>query len=361
MFANDIMLGKLPEVFRFDDGSTVDSPEAWRERREEIIKTAVALEYGGIPPKPDEITLERLHTPLRGRKNSYRIHIRVGQEKFSFVFHTEMPTGDGPFPIIMTGDGCYEYFGDDATAEAKRRGYTVVRFDRTEIAPDIYNSDRTSGIYPLFPDLHFSAISAWAWGYMRMVDVLSEIPFLDMENIAITGHSRGGKAVLLAGAMDERIRFVNPNGSGAHGCGCFRYLQNEEDGSRSERLADLLKAVPYWLGPEMSTYSGREEMLPHDMHFIKALIAPRYLYETNGEADIWANPRGSYLSSLAARPVWELLGEGGTAVHYRSGGHAHTLSDITAFLDFIDSVRMGKGVLTDVLPKGYENLAEKLK
>ena len=360
MFGKDIMMQKLPELLCFNDGRTVNSPEAWRARREEIIRTVTELEYGGMPEKPDKIALERLHTPLLGRRNSYRIRIRVGNERFSFLLHTEMPTGDGPFPVILTGDGCYEYFGDEAVAEAKRRGYTVIRFDRTEIAPDIYSSDRTSGIYPLFPDSHFSAVSAWAWGYMRVVDVLSEIPFLDTENIAITGHSRGGKAVLLAGALDERIRFVNPNCSGAHGCGCWRYLQNEDNGDRSERLADLLKAVPYWLGPDMKKYNGCEEKLPHDMHFIKALVAPRYLYETNGEGDIWANPRGSYLSNLAARPVWSLLGSGGTSVRYREGGHGHRLADIVSFFDFIDSVRSEKGIPDDILPAGYQSLAEKL-
>lgn len=361
MFDKDVMTAALPELLCLDDGRAVNSPERWAERRKEIIGNVVELEYGGMPPKPDDIALERLHTPLRGRKNSYRIHLRVGDEKFSFVFHAEMPTGDGPFPVLLTGDGCYEYLGDEVVSEAKRRGYTVIKFDRTEIAPDIYNSDRSSGIYPLFPKLRFSAISAWAWGYMRIVDVLSEIPFLDTENIAITGHSRGGKAVLLAGALDERIRFVNPNCSGAHGCGCWRYLQNEDNGDRSERLADLLKAVPYWLGPDMKNYGGCEEKLPFDMHFVKALVAPRYLYETNGKDDVWANPRGSYITNLAARPVWTLLGKGGTAVHYRDGGHGHTLCDITAFLDFVDAVRAKKDIPSDVLPDGYESLSERLK
>lgn len=167
--------------------------------------------------------------------------------------------------------------------------------------------------------------------------------------------------MLLAGALDERIRFVNPNCSGAHGCGCWRYLQNEDNGDRSERLADLLKAVPYWLGPDMKNYGGCEEKLPFDMHFVKALVAPRYLYETNGKDDVWANPRGSYITNLAARPVWSLLGKGGTAVHYRDGSHGHTLCDITAFLDFVDAVRAKKDIPSDVLPDGYESLSERLK
>lgn len=42
--------------------------------------------------------------------------------------------------------------------------------------------------------------------------------------------------------------------------------------------------------------------------FIKALIAPRCYLETNGYGDIWANPRGSYLSLMAAKEVWKFYG-----------------------------------------------------
>lgn len=349
----DVLLGKLPDPFVLADGGRVKTKEDWERRRLELLRDAVGLEYGGMPPVPESVSLERLHTPLRGRKNSYRIHIGEGKRTFSFLLHADMPNGDGPFPVLITGDACYECVGDEAVAEAERRGFMVIRFDRTELAPDIYNSDRSSGIYPLYPAYPFSAVSAWAWGYHRVVDVLPDIPFADTGSVAVTGHSRGGKAVLLAGATDERIRFVNPNGSGAHGCGCYRYEQREDDGERSERLADLVRAVPYWLGPDMKSFAGRETELAHDMHLIKALIAPRYLFETNGTGDIWANPRGSYYSYRAAKRVWDFLGEGAAAVHYRDGGHGHTMADITAFLDFIDDILRGEKP-EDVIPAGYE-------
>lgn len=349
----DVLLGRLPDPFLFRDGTRVKTVEDWRRRRDEILSDAVVLEYGGMPPKPEQILLERLHTPLKGRKNSYRIHIREGQKTFSFLLHADMPKGDGPFPVFITGDGCYECVGDEAVAEAARRGFMVIRFDRTELAPDIYNNDRISGIYPLYPTLLFSAISAWAWGYHRVVDILPEIPFADTDTIAISGHSRGGKAVLLAGATDERIRFVNPNGSGAHGCGCYRYEQYEENGDRCETLADLVRAVPYWMGPNMKSYIGRETELPHDMHMIKALIAPRNLFETNGTDDVWANPRGSYYSYRAAKRIWDFLGEGTAAVHYRAGGHGHTMADIAAFFDFVDCIRRGE-TPKDMVPEEYE-------
>lgn len=103
----------------------------------------------------------------------------------------------------------------------------------------------------------------------------------------------------------------------------------------------------------MKSFAGRETELAHDMHLIKALIAPRYLFETNGTGDIWANPRGSYYSYRAAKRVWDFLGEGAAAVHYRDGGHGHTMADITAFLNFIDGILRGEKP-EDVIPAGYE-------
>lgn len=92
---------------------------------------------------------------------------------------------------------------------------------------------------------------------------------------------RGGKTVL----------------PGAHGCGCYRY-QKKEPGSEgeqaSETMEDLFRAVPYWMGPKLRKYIGREETLPHDVHFIKALVALRCFLQTEALGDIWANPWGSF-------------------------------------------------------------------
>ena len=41
------VLGKLPDLFTFEDGRKVTSIADWEERRKEIYKTAVELQYGG--------------------------------------------------------------------------------------------------------------------------------------------------------------------------------------------------------------------------------------------------------------------------------------------------------------------------
>ena len=340
----DIILGKLPDVFTFEDGRRVRSVQDWEKRRQEIKDTTIGLEYGGMPPMPDAVWVERLTERGKGLANCYRVHCLVGDKDFYFCFMIHRPPEGEKCPAIVTGDGMYtECCNDMVIQEANRRGFAVVKFNRTEFAPDMYNADRSGGIYPFWPELTFSAISAWAWGYHRVVDALMLIDYIDADHIAITGHSRGGKTVLLAGATDERIQYINPNDSGEHGCGCYRFIQMEEEDcgyedTRSANLEHLFDAVPYWMGPEMRKYIGRENEIPHDMHFIKALIAPRALLETNAYGDIWSNPRGSYLTHLAAKEVWKLYGNAENCqTWYREGGHAHGWDDFNALFDFMES------------------------
>lgn len=352
----DQRLGMLPDPFVFLDGSRVKTIEDWRKRRQEILDTAVELEFGGMPPRPDRVRLERLSEGGVRNANCYRVHCYVGERDFTFSFIAYRPEGKDKCPVIITGDAMYHHNLDDKVMEeAHRRGFAVIKFIRTELAPDMYNTDRSDGIYPLWPDLKFSAISAWAWGYHRVVDVLPELEYIDTEHITITGHSRGGKTVLLAGATDERIEIVNPNGSGTHGCGCYRFVQHEEDGlykdNKSEELDFMFDVVPYWLGEGMRKYIKKEDQLPHDMHFIKALVAPRVFLETNGYGDIWGNPRGSYLSFLAAKEVWKFYGkENLCQTWYREGGHRHGWADFNALFDLMETVIYGKDLWVEQVP-----------
>lgn len=357
----DRVLGMLPDPFLFSDGRRVESADDWLIRRKEIKNRVVELEFGGMPPEPEFIKVEPVHTPGAGKLNSYRIHTGTFKMPFCFVLQIYLAKTDAKQPVILTGDGCYTTCNDAVISEANKRGFAVAKFNRTEFAPDIYNSERISGIYPIYPDFHFSAISAWAWAYHRCIDALEQMKFIDTNQIAVTGHSRGGKTVLLAGATDERITYTNPNNSGAHGAGCYRYEQYETGidyvDKRSEKLEDLFKAVPYWMGQGLKAYIGKEEKLPHDMHFLKALVAPRYLLQTEGMADIWSNPKGSYQTYLAAKEVYRFLGvENNIGAWYRPGGHNHGFEDFCALFDFIDEVRDGHKLSEVYTRNPYPNM-----
>lgn len=339
----DIKLGMLPDPFICRNGKRVQNIKEWEARRQEILEDAIGLEFDGMPPQPDVFRVEATHIRGKGATSSYRIHCGTRTTPFSFCFYVYRPNMDGKLPVVLTGDLTYtDNCNDKVIAEANRRGFIVVKFNRNELAPDYADPSRQYGINSLWPDLKFTAISAWAWGYHRVIDALATLDYVDMEHIAVTGHSRGGKTVLLAGATDTRIRYTCPSGSGTHGCGAYRFKQIEEEGiyedANSEPLSFLMQVVGYWMGQGLWEYVDKEEKLPHDMHFIKALIAPRCLLETNGYDDIWANPRGSYLSLLAAKEVWKLYGaDDKCTCWYREGGHKQGWSDFNALFNFMEA------------------------
>jgi dienelactone hydrolase len=327
-------MAELPDPFLFDDGSRVRDREDWRLRRAEIAETVLDVEYGGIPPEPASLDIERLHTHGEDRfQNAEFTQYRIVHGEcpaFHFRLDLLVPGSDAPSPVVLTGDGCWRNVTDELTGEVLRRGFALAVFTRTAIVPDIPGSGRDTGLYRVYPDHTFGALSAWAWSYHRCVDALEEIGGVDASRVAITGHSRGGKTVLLAGATDERIALTAPNASGLGGAGSFLF-----QGPECERLADILERFPYWFGPALGQYLNREEELPFDQHFLKALIAPRAYVNTNALGDLWANPSGTWQTHRAAHEVYRFLdAEDRIGIHYRPGGHSHGVEDWQVFLDF---------------------------
>src|SRR6185437_1970277 len=127
-------------------------------------------------------------------------------------------------------------------------------FDRTAVAPD--KNDRSTGVYPLYPGYDWGALAAWAWGFSRVMDYVSTRQDVDRAKIIVTGHSRGGKATLLAGALDERVALTVPNGSGAGGGGCFRVQY-----PLTETLQAIETRFPYWFAPQFAQFIGHVDQL----------------------------------------------------------------------------------------------------
>lgn len=325
---------EFPDPLVFNNGQAVKTTDDWQKRRQEIIDIIVDIEYGGVPPTPESTYGELLGTAPISRLNNASFHtfriICNTTPQFSFIMQVLVPAGTGPYPVVLNGDSCFKYVTDEVTDAVLERGYAFATFNRLEIVPDLADAERSTGLYSVFPDAEFGALAAWAWGYHRCIDVLCSLDYIDKSKIAITGHSRGGKAVLLAGATDERIAVTNPNNSGSGGAGCYRI-----QGADSERLADTDAVVPYWFGPKLSSYVNREDELPFDQHFLKALIAPRALLTTEALDDLWSNPLGTQQTHIEAKAVYKFLGaEDKIAISFRKGKHFHGLDDWQTFLDF---------------------------
>ena len=86
-----------------------------------------------------------------------------------------------------------------------------------------------------------------------------------------------------------------------------------------------------------------EDRLPFDMHFAKALIAPRALITTDGLGDVWANTFGTQVTWRAAQEVFDFLGvPEKNALHFREGKHEFQAADWIAIVDFCDEMFFGK-------------------
>jgi dienelactone hydrolase len=278
-----------------------------------------------------------------------QVQLTMGPEgAVKFKLTVSIPTGKTRrMPAIVKNDLCWGRVPDSVIREASSRGYILVEFDRTEIAPD--GPGRTAAIYAAYPDCDAGVEAMWAWAYHRVVDYLLKQDFVDSSRIAITGHSRGGKAALLAGALDERIALVAPNASGAGGASAYRVLH-----PKGESLKAVTTNFPFWFGPGFSAFQGKETRLPFDQHALRALVAPRAMLSTEGTGDLWANPSGNQQAHLAAREVFVFLSAPDKiGIHYRPGGHDQGPEDWTALLDFADQQFFGKSVTRkfDQLPE----------
>lgn len=343
--------GKLPDPFVMNDGSPVKTAADWELRRQEMYRSAVELQYGTMPPQPEFLNVERLDD--NALIHNYRITTGRKDHPVSFIMRIVLPASKGKFPAIVDGDLCWRYaFNKEYLETVTGNGIAFVLFNRLELAPD-RRTDREEGpLYRCYPEYTFSALGAWAWGYARCVDALEQLDYIDKDNIAFTGHSRGGKTALLAGVLDKRAAIVNTNESGAGGAGCYRLdmeaLDEEGNLRKNEQLADLLRSFPFWFNPEMAPYVGREEELPFDEHFLKALVAPRILLETDAASDIWASPVGSWQTSMAAKEVYRFLGCEDNLVHtFRPGFHEHKPRDLQTLVNVMKAKIAGQPLCED--------------
>jgi len=330
----------LPDPFLRPDGTRVRTRREWRAQRDVLLRRVLHYEYGALPLAAAVAgDVLRSRTLRRSRAVEHAMRLRIGNERpLSVRMILTVPDGGGPFPVIVRGDLGWARTRPEIVAAVVQRGYALADFDRTQIAADAAGE---TGVHRLQKGYDGGRIAAWAWGFHRVIDYLETLPFVDRTRIVVTGHSRGGKAALLAGATDARIALTAPNNSGCGGAGCFRIA-----GRGSEDIRAITKTFPYWFHARFAQFAGaRVARLPFDQHTVKALVAPRALFSTEALGDLWANPRGTQVSHRAAKEVFAFLGAADrTDIRFRDGGHGHNASDWAALLDFADWQLFGRNV-----------------
>lgn len=229
-----------------------------------------------------------------------------------------------------------------------REGCAVATAYYGDIDPD-FDDNFENGIHKLFPehrpdDTHpdrWGSIAAWSWGLSHLLDVLQEQPEVDAQKVIVFGHSRLGKTALWAGATDTRFAGVISNDSGCGGAALNRRIFGETVGR-------INASFPHWFCRNFRQYNENETKMPFDQHQLLALIAPRLLHVASATEDLWADPRGEFLATKAASPIFVQLGVGGLEIeefpkpdeasighvsyHLRAGKHDLTAADWEHYL-----------------------------
>ena len=187
------------------------------------------------------------------------------------------------------------------------------------------------------------ALAAWAWLYSEVGEVLTREPGLAGTPVVAWGHSRNGKAALLAGAVYPGVAGVIAHQSGRGGAALTR-------GTVGETVAQITGEYPFWFTAKYATFAGREIAIPVDQHQLLALAAPKPVLLGSGDRDRWGDPSGSFRAMQGAWPVYRLHGvpplaqtklaepdlTRPLASFMRPGTHGVTTADWTTFLTFLD-------------------------
>jgi len=160
----------------------------------------------------------------------------------------------------------------------------------------------------------WGSLRAWAWGAARGLDHLETDTAVDAKKVGIEGVSRYGKAALVTLAFEPRFAVALVGSSGEGGAKLHRR-------NFGEAVENLTGSVEYhWMAGNFLKYGAAESTfgsknagdLPVDAHELIALCAPRpafisYGIPERGDAH-WLDQQGSYMATVAAGPVFRLLG-----------------------------------------------------
>lgn len=360
----------LPELLKTKKGNPVNSIAEWIHiRKPEIIRLFTDHVYGQIPDHFDTIEFEVLNSDdhaLNGMATAKQVAIVINRDgkALSIQLNMFIPNQDHakePVPVTLLINHRDPEFVDFSREVKKgywpvekilERGYAAAVFSVGDVAdddPKTFSEDLIQTFYPdqLKKDNGMRALSAWAWGAMRVMDYFETDAMLDENRSILVGHSRSGKAALWTGANDERWAITVANESGAGGAA----LSKRRFG---ETVEIINKGFPYWFTPNFEKYNRNEKELPLDQHMLVGSIAPRGVYITAAEDDKWADPKGMYLSVYHASSVYEHIYGITTLLdkhmpninnptdnkyvgfHIRDGEHDLTRYDWMQFLNFAD-------------------------
>jgi hypothetical protein len=363
---------EAPDPLVMLDGKPVTTRQEWFKKRVPELKALFQhYMYGWFPP-PVKVTAKITYTDTNffgGKATLKLVTIYLSKAPAPQVHlmmvipnHRKEPppiflgmnfngnyalVADTNVPLPPTATGRGKQADSWAIGQSVDRGYAVATYYAGDVEMDKTNAEggvREMIHVPRVSD-DWGTIAAWAWGMQRVVDYLVKDRDIDGKRIALVGHSRLGKATILAGAFDDRVALVIPLQAGCGGTAPSR-------GKIGQSVKDINTKFPEWFCGVFKQFNDQPERLPIDQDCLIALCAPRPVLLGAAVEDTWANPAGAFAMLQAASGAYHLTGaEGLTATHMpetnvlidsnlgyfiRPGKHSMTRGDWKVFLDFAD-------------------------
>ncbi len=329
---------KPPDPLLSNSVNKVDSAKAWwQERRPEIAGLFDREIYGRVPAKTPSVRWE-----VASKSNEMNGDVAVITKKLiGHMDNSAYPSvsvnidlalstpanASGPVPVMIEFALSPEVLaalmkrfpemshpGPGPTWQqqvlAKGWGYAV--YIPTSVQPD--NGEGLSqGVIGLVNKGQprtldqWGALRAWAWGASRVLDYFETDKSVDAKQVGIEGHSRYGKAALVAMANDQRFTIAYISSSGEAGAKLFRR-------NFGEQIGNVAGTGEYhWMAGNFLKYAGplTENDLPVDANELIAMCAPRPVFIGAGalDSDGWVDAKGMFLAAVGAGPVYKLLGK----------------------------------------------------
>jgi lysophospholipase L1-like esterase len=339
----------LPDALVLKSGQKVTSAaQWWHQRRPEIVEAFEHEVLGRVPPDAPKITW----TVTSTTDSKAGVFPVIKKQLVGHADNSSCPSinvdiamtlvtpanARGPVPtMMMFGSAAFlkrmaemaasrpelkGMMGSDppSTEQLIAGGWGYALIDPGSIQPD-NGAGLTRGIIglanqgqPRKPE-DWGALRAWAWGASRGLDYLETDKTVDAQRVGIEGVSRFGKAALVAMAFDTRFAVVLVGSSGEGGT-------KPHKRNFGEAVENLTGSGEYhWMAGNFLKYGSAEASfgsrnagdLPVDSNELIALCAPRltfisYGIPEKGDAK-WLDQQGSFMATVAAGPVFRLLGD----------------------------------------------------
>ncbi len=201
-------------------------------------------------------------------------------------------------------------------------------------------ADATDALRAAHPGHDGSRLAWRAWALSRALDQLEGDERVDATQVVVGGHSREGKAALIAAAFDERFAAVISSSSGVLGAIPARLCCDRHFGEGVELLT---RHYPDWYHPRLRWFAGREQHLPTDAHELLALCAPRPVLVAVAEQDPVESTLAAERAVAAAGEAHALLGAPGAIVlRRRPGDHGLAPGGVASHLAWAEEALAGR-------------------